>query len=218
MRLPVSVTLLTLSILAIDWIPSIPVSAKTIGNKDRDDLVTVPDYFKKLLPVANDTILQELGGSKIGAAVTQPPLSARPRSQFPDLFFFRQPGVVLTLLPDPQYADWAMFWFRDAAFIWHFWLNKLIFTGDTSFRPLVDDAVHAIIRAQHTSNRVGNVLTGGLAEGVYDRQIKKVLSANASVGSPGGGAQSLVSTCTVSRSIQLHRFGTPACFGAFKVC
>jgi glucoamylase len=93
-----------------------------------------------------------------------------------------------------------MFWFRDAAFIWHFWLNRLIVTGDTFFRPLVDDAVHAIIKAQHTPNRAGNVLTGGLAEGVYDRQIKKVLSANASVGSPGGGALSLALTCTVSDS------------------
>lgn len=84
-----------------------------------------------------------------------------------------------------------MFWFRDAAFIWHFWLNRLIVTGDTFFRPLVDDAVHAIIKAQHTPNRAGNVLTGGLAEGVYDRQIKKVLSANASVGSPGGDSAPL---------------------------
>ena len=83
-----------------------------------------------------------------------------------------------------------MFWFRDAAFVWHFWLNRLIVTGDTFFRPLVDDAVHAIIRTQHITNLAGNVLTGGLAEGVYDRHIQRVLGADERVGSPGGGAVS----------------------------
>lgn len=109
-----------------------------------------------------------------------------------------------------------MFWFRDAAFIWHIWLNRLIVTGDTFFRPLVDDAVHAIIRSQHVSNLVGNVLSGGLAEGVYDLHIQKVVLPAARDGSPGGGALSLVSTRICF--IQSHRLGAPSRLGPFKVC
>ncbi len=190
MRLPVS--LLTLTVLAVEWVGSSPASAQSPGNKNKNDQVL--NYFNNLLPVANHTILHELGGPEIGAAVNQHPLSARPRSYFLICFCFRQPGVVLTLLPDPNFPDWALFWFRDAALVWHFWLNRLIVTGDKFFRPLVDDAVHAIIKTQHTTNLAGNVLTGGLAEGVYDRHIKRVLGAEARVGSPGGGALSLVST------------------------
>jgi hypothetical protein len=63
MRLPVA--FLTLAVLAIDWISRCPVIAK---SRDKDDPVL--DYFRKLLPVANDTILHELGGPAIGAAVT----------------------------------------------------------------------------------------------------------------------------------------------------
>ncbi|KAN0139654.1 glycoside hydrolase family 15 protein [Lactarius tabidus] len=159
MRLPVS--LLTLAVFVVECVARSPASAQSPGAKGNDQVL---NYFNKLLPVANRTILHELGGPEIGAA----------------------PGVVLTLLPDPKFPDWALFWFRDAALVWHFWLNRLIVTGDTFFRPLVDDAVHAIIRTQHTSNLAGNVLTGGLAEGVYDRHIKRVLGAEARVGSPGG--------------------------------
>ncbi|KAI9443665.1 Six-hairpin glycosidase-like protein [Lactarius psammicola] len=84
-----------------------------------------------------------------------------------------------------------MFWFRDAALVWHFWLNRLISTGDDFFRPLVDDAVHAIIRTQQISNIAGSVLTGGLAEGVFDRHIQRVLPAAARDGSPGGDSAPL---------------------------
>jgi hypothetical protein len=85
MRLPVA--FVTLAVLAIDWISSSPVFAKSIATRDKDDPVL--DYFRKLLPVANDTILHELGGPAIGAAVTHLLLSAR--KQFPDLFFFDSP-------------------------------------------------------------------------------------------------------------------------------
>jgi hypothetical protein len=73
MRLPVA--FLTLAVLATDWISSSLVSSKSIGTRDKDDQVL--NYFRKLLHVANDTILHELGGPAIGAAVTQSPLSAR---------------------------------------------------------------------------------------------------------------------------------------------
>jgi hypothetical protein len=73
MRLPVA--FVTLAVLAIDWISSSPVFAKSIATRDKDDPVL--DYFRKLLPVANDTILHELGGPAIGAAVTHLLLSAR---------------------------------------------------------------------------------------------------------------------------------------------
>ena len=109
-----------------------------------------------------------------------------------------------------------MFWYRDAALIWHLWLNRLISTRDDSFRPHVDDAVHAIIKSQHTTNLAGNVLTGGLAEGIYDRQIQKVLSADARVGSPGGGTLSLAVACI--GLIQPRRFGALARYDAFEVC
>ncbi|KAI9438261.1 Six-hairpin glycosidase-like protein [Lactarius indigo] len=159
--------LLTTAALAVECVASGPAGSKSPGNKNKNGQVL--NYFGNLLPVANHTILHELGGPEIGAA----------------------PGVVLALLPDPKFPDLSMFWFRDAALIWHFWLNRLIVAGDNFFHPLVDDAVHAIIKTQHITNIAGNVLTGGLAEGVYDRHIQKVLRDEARIGSPGGDSAPL---------------------------
>ena len=189
MRLPVS--LLTLAAVVVQWVASSPASAKIAGKKTKNEEIL--NYFNKLLPVAEHNLLHELGGPEIGAAVNPHPLLSLKDIFLIIIFCFRQPGVVLTLLPDPAFPDWALFWYRDAALVWHLWLNRLISTGDDSYRSHVDDAVHAIIKSQHTSNLAGNVLTGGLAEGVYDRHIQRVLGAEARVGSPGGGERTTIS-------------------------
>ncbi len=83
MRLPG--ILLTLAVLAVEWVASSPISAKSTGNTNKNEQLL--NYFSKLLPVANHTILYELGGPEIGAAVNQHPLSARPMS-YPLIYFY----------------------------------------------------------------------------------------------------------------------------------
>ena len=135
-----------------------------------------------------------------------------------DLFSFLQPGVVLAIIPEAQYTSWATYWIRDASLVYHIWLNKLIvYGGNTAHvRALVDDAVHALIRSQHVSNLAGNVLTGGLAEAVYDPRISKLLDPLSRSGSPVAGALLFVSTRI--ELIQPHRYGAPSCFCASEVC
>jgi hypothetical protein len=77
MRLPVS--LLTLAVFVVECVARSPASAQSPGAKGNDQVL---NYFNKLLPVANRTILHELGGPDIGAAVYPRPLSA-----LNDIFF-----------------------------------------------------------------------------------------------------------------------------------
>ncbi|KAN0139655.1 glycoside hydrolase family 15 protein [Lactarius tabidus] len=158
MRLPVLFS--TLPVLGVAW--AVSSSAQCTGNPNNNDRVL--NYFGHLVPVVNDTIVHKLGGPDIGA----------------------DPGVVLAIIPEAQYTSWATYWIRDASLVYHIWLNKLIVSGGKTghVRALVDDAVHALIRTQHVSNLAGNVLTGGLAEAVYDRNIGKLLDPLSRSGSP----------------------------------
>lgn len=67
MRLPVFLS--TIAILAVEWVAGNTVSSNSTVNRNRNDEVL--NYFGNLLPVANYTILYELGGPHIGAAVSQ---------------------------------------------------------------------------------------------------------------------------------------------------
>ncbi|KAH9025660.1 hypothetical protein EDB84DRAFT_366557 [Lactarius hengduanensis] len=85
------------------------------------------------------------------------------------------------ILPGTTFPDWSLFWFRDAALVWHFWLNRLIATGDNFFCPLVDGAVHAMSHHHQDSTR-------------YKPRWKRP-HWRARRRSPGGGALSLILTC-----------------------
>ena len=211
MRLPVLVS--TLTVVGVSW--AVSSSAKWTGNANNNDQVL--NYFGQLVPVVNDTILHKLGGPDIGADVNKHLLCAHQGHYL--MVSFSQPGVVLAIIPEAQYTSWATYWIRDASLVYHIWLNKLIVHGDNGHwhvRALVDDAVHALIRTQHVSNLAGNVLTGGLAEAVYDRRISKLLDPLSRSGSPVAGALSSVSTHI--EFIQPHRYGAPSCLCASKVC
>ena len=64
MRLPVF--FLTLAVIIVECAATMLVSAQNLANKKNDQVL---NYFNNLLPVANHTILHELGGPEIGAAV-----------------------------------------------------------------------------------------------------------------------------------------------------
>ena len=75
MRLPVS--LLTLAVVIGECAATSFVGAQTLATKKNDQVL---NYFNSLLPVANHTILHELGGPEIGAAVIPRPFSPRSRA------------------------------------------------------------------------------------------------------------------------------------------
>ena len=211
MRLPAS--LLTLAVLAVEWATISSAQRTGNANKNNDDVV---NYLGKLVPVVTDTILHKVGGSAIGADVNHHPFSARPRTYYLICFCFRQPGVVLAIIPEAQYTSWATYWVRDASLVYHIWLNKLIVSGGDKtgeVRAFVDDAVHALIRTQHTTNLAGNVLTGGLAEAVYDPHIRRLLDASSRSGSPVAGALSSVPDLyLVHSTAQIRRPFALLCF------
>ena len=84
MRLPVS--LLTLAVVTFECAATRLVSAPNLANKKNDQVL---NYFNNLLPVANHTILHELGGPEIGAAVIPRPFSSHSRAYCLIYFCFR---------------------------------------------------------------------------------------------------------------------------------
>ena len=84
MRLPVS--LLTLAVLAVEW--AAISSAKKTGNTNNNN-DQVLNYLGHLVPVVTDTILHKVGGSDIGADVSQYPVSAHQKTYHLICFCFR---------------------------------------------------------------------------------------------------------------------------------
>jgi glucoamylase len=106
---------------------------------------------------------------------------------------FFQPGVTLTIIPDPAHPDFSLYYVRDAAILHHAWLNRLITgtsnDGDMNLRSLLDDAVIALIRTQHIENPTGTLFTGGLEEPAFDLPLTQVTDAtiHGTIGAPAGG-------------------------------
>ncbi|KAI0060526.1 Six-hairpin glycosidase [Artomyces pyxidatus] len=95
-----------------------------------------------------------------------------------------QPGVVSVVIPDDARPEWNTYWIRDGCLVYDVWLNQLILFGDTSLRPFLDDAVHALVRTQHIKSRSGNVFTGALEEPVYYLNLAYIVDDNARIGAP----------------------------------
>jgi glucoamylase len=84
-----------------------------------------------------------------------------------------------------------VFWLRDGCRVYHTWLNQLAVPGPNVdsglLRPLVDDAVHALIRTQQVVSLAGNVFTGGLEEAVFDIHLGEIINPAYRPGSPAAG-------------------------------
>ncbi|KAI0266993.1 Six-hairpin glycosidase-like protein [Gloeopeniophorella convolvens] len=124
----------------------------------------VRSYLEHLIPVLNDVLLRQLTGPEAGA----------------------DPGVILTLLPDPDHPEWNVYWVRDGCLVYNSWLNELVAHDDKSphLRQFIDDAVHALVRTQHVTSIAGNIFTGGLEEAAFDVHLGRILNLAARPGSP----------------------------------
>lgn len=148
MRLPVSLLALVVTVAG-----EVARQTRGVGNTDKND--AIQHYFGQLIPVVNDTILHKNAGPGIEA----------------------DPGVVLTISPDPEHPGYSVYYVRDAALLHHAWLNRLIASSDGTevLRALLDDSVRALIRTQHVENPSGNVFTGGLEEVAFDRRLGGII-------------------------------------------
>ncbi|KAI0053515.1 glycoside hydrolase family 15 protein [Auriscalpium vulgare] len=97
-----------------------------------------------------------------------------------------QPGVIATTIPAEGHPESTVYWVRDGCLVYEVWLNELIVFGDTSVRPLIEDAVHTLIKSQHVVSLSGNIFTGGLAESAFNLDLSAIFDANMHFGSPGG--------------------------------
>jgi glucoamylase len=113
------------------------------------------------------------------------------------LILFCQPGVTLSIIPDPAHPDYSLYYVRDAAILNHAWLNRLI-TGtnddNEDLRSQLDNAVLAFMRTQHIENPSGTLFTGGLDEPAFDLPLVQVTDATTHgfIGAPGGGTLPIV--------------------------
>ncbi|KAH9971145.1 Six-hairpin glycosidase-like protein [Lactifluus volemus] len=143
---------------------AIGVSASPYINTNRLDNPKIHAYFDKEVPIALDVLRDDIGGPSIGA----------------------DPGVLITLIPEPDHPDYNIFWLRDACLGYLGWLGELELSNDphSPLRALVDDAVHALIRTQHLINPSGNIFTGGLEEALFDLHIDLITINSWRIGSP----------------------------------
>jgi glucoamylase len=104
----------------------------------------------------------------------------------------RQPGVIITIIPDPAHPSYSLYYVRDAAILLHAWLNRLTTSSDHAqvLRPLLDDAIRAFIRTQHIENPSGNLFTGGLEEAAFGPQLGEITDSGTRsfTGAPAAGA------------------------------
>jgi glucoamylase len=99
-----------------------------------------------------------------------------------------QPGVLITVLPEPDRPDYLIYWVRDALLAYHAWFIELVLSPqDQNIRALLDDYVHAIVRTQHVVNIAGNTFSGGLDEALFDLKLGVITNPSYRVGSPAAG-------------------------------
>ncbi|KAF8266130.1 Six-hairpin glycosidase-like protein [Lactarius quietus] len=121
----------------------------------------IDQYYEELIPIIDDTILHKNSGPSIKADVKKRP---------------HFPGVITTIIPDPAHPSYSVYYVRDAAILHHAWLDRLTTSRDSAavLRPLLDDAVRALIRTQHIVNPSGNVFTGGLEEPAFNLPLVQI--------------------------------------------
>jgi glucoamylase len=138
---------------------SIPRSKYSYNNRAEG----LSDYLNQLTPAAKNVLVNGIAGPSIGA----------------------DPGVLITVLPEPDRPDYLIYWVRDALLAYHAWFIELVLSPqDQNIRALLDDYVHAIVRTQHVVNIAGNTFSGGLDEALFDLKLGVITNPSYRVGSP----------------------------------
>jgi hypothetical protein len=145
---------------------------------------SLSDYLDHLTPAAKYVLVNELAGPSIGADVKLPPSYWTCQT----LTLSSQPGVLITVLPEPDQPSYLIYWVRDALLAYHAWFIELVLSPTNQYiRALLDDYVHAIVRTQHVVNIAGNTFSGGLDEALFDLQLGVVTNPSYRIGSPAAG-------------------------------
>ncbi|KAI0037742.1 glycoside hydrolase family 15 protein, partial [Auriscalpium vulgare] len=127
----------------------------------------VDDFLQALVPVSKFALAHEATGIEAGAAVSRTSQFHRSAG---GLTLPGQPGVVAAAIPDPNDPITSVYWVRDGCLAYDVWLNELA-RGNTDLRPIMDDAVHAMIRSQHVVSLSGDIFSEGLAESALNLDL-----------------------------------------------
>jgi hypothetical protein len=161
---------------------SVPRSKYSYTNRAED----LSDYLNQLAPAAKNVLINGIAGPSIGADVKLPASLLDVLNTYTILS--SQPGVLITVLPEPDRPDYLIYWARDAYLAYHAWFIELVLSPkNILIRALLDDYVHAIVRTQHVVNIAGNTFSGGLDEALFDLKLGVITNPSYRVGSPAAG-------------------------------
>ncbi|KAI9451748.1 Six-hairpin glycosidase-like protein [Lactarius psammicola] len=109
----------------------------------------------------------------------------------------RRPGVFLTLIPEPEHPAYSVYYVRDAALLYHAWLNRLTTPSDGA----EDSARREPLRECLDSR------TRGLEETIFDRRLGELVDSvvRSTLGAPAADGRPSRAGVLIQRLVAGHR-------------